>query len=364
MTKLQLQGLKAEDVFTSDQVLLDTDSSGKVRDWAGKKVRNELLAAAYDEIDKTKAARLRDCGKFLRYRKYPDGTMQLDAMTSCRVRLCPICTWRRSLKIYAQMREILDVLSQESDFRYVMLTLTVRNCDGDGLVDTIDRMTSGWKNFTSLEPVKRVCKGWYRSLEIVHDVYPIITREMYYGDSDKHIKRRKPFYDAHGFKIGDPNPNYNTYHPHFHVLIAVSKSYFKSRDYLCQKAWAELWQQSLRADYEPRVDVRCVAGNTMNDINKAVCEVAKYACKDSDYIVPDDWDLTVGTVRLLDRALHNRRLVAFGGVLKDTKRRLKLDDVEDGDLVHVGDDMEVKEEEFIYVCYWWYSGYKQYYEIT
>lgn len=363
MTRVQIQELGAEDIFTSDQMLVDVDAAGRVRDWKGKKMRNELLASAYEDIDKGKAARLRECGKFLRYRKYPDGTMQLDAMSSCRVRLCPICTWRRSLKIYAQTRQIVDALANGHDYRYVMLTLTVRNCTGAELSDTISQMFFAWKRFTYLEPIKRVCKGWYRSLEIVHDVHPYITREMYYGDAEKHIKRRKPFYDAHGYKIGDANPSYDTYHPHFHVLIAVNKSYFKSRDYLAQKVWSELWGQSMRVDYAPRVDVRCVAGSTMEDINSAVCEVAKYACKDTDYIIPDDWDLTVDTVRRLDAALHNRRLVAYGGVMKDMKRQLNQDDAEDGDLVHVGDDLEVKGEEFVYVCYWWYSGYKQYYEI-
>lgn len=363
MTRVQIQDLRAEDIFTSDQELVDVDAAGRVRDWKGKKMRNELLASAYEDIDKSKAARLRECGKFLRYRKYADGTMQLDAMSSCRVRLCPICTWRRSLKIYAQTREIVDALANGHDYRYVMLTLTVRNCTGAELSNTISQMFSAWKRFTYLEPVKRVCKGWYRSLEIVHDIYPNITRDMYYGNPEKHVKRRKPFYDAHGYKIGDANPSYNTYHPHFHVLIAVNKSYFKSRDYLAQRVWAELWGQSMRVDYEPRVDVRCVSGSTMEDINGAVCEVAKYACKDTDYIVPDDWDLTVDTVRCLDEALHNRRLVAYGGVMKDMKRQLNQDDGEDGDLVHVGDDLKVKDEEFVIVCYWWYSGYKQYYEI-
>lgn len=363
MTRTEIQELHAEEIFSSDQVLVDNDKRGRSRDWRGKKMRNELLAAVYDSVDTQKAARLRDCGKLLRYRIYEDGTKVLDSMASCRVRLCPICTWRRSLKIYGQTRQIVDKLAETGEFHYVMLTLTVRNCTGDELADTVDRMVKSWHRFLGLKGVEKVCRGWYRSLEIVHDTYPFITEEMYYGDKAKHVKSRKAWYDKHGYHVGDENPNYDTFHPHFHVLVAVDKYYFKSRDYLSQKAWAALWKGALQADYEPRVDVRRVYGGTSQDLAKAVCEVAKYACKDTDYIVPDDWELSIATVRILDKALDRRRLVAYGGVMKETKRFLKQDDVEDGDLVHIGDYDAPEDQNFRILSYWWYSGYRQYYEL-
>jgi len=94
--------------------------------------------------------------------------------------------------------------------------------------------------------------------------------------------------------------------------------------------------------------------------------VAKYACKDTDYIVPDDWKLTVETVRTLDTALARRRLVAYGGYLRDYKALLKQDDEETGDLIHVGDDDvpdKDKEEKYRIVSYCWYAGYRQYYRV-
>ena len=41
---------------------------------------------------------------------------------------------------------------------------------------------------------------------------------------------------------------------------------------------------------------------------------------------------------------------------------LGQDDAEDGDLVHVGDE-EQKGGSYRLVHYWWYSGYRQYYEV-
>ena len=362
MTKDELQAIPPEEIFLPDQELHDVDSRGKERDWKGKKMRNELLAAAYHDIDPKKESRLLECGKVLTYRVYEDGTKQLDSMSSCRVRLCPICTWRRSLKIFAQTKEIVDTIADKYGYRWVMLTLTIKSVDKEHLSSCLNQLMEGWNRLLQLKAVKAACKGWYRSLEIVHDCNPFITREMWEGDPERHIKSRKAWYKAHGYKIGDSNPNYDLYHPHFHVLICVSPSYFTSRDYIKQASWSEMWGDALRVDYAPRVDVRSVKGATMEEISKAVCEVAKYAAKDSDYIVPDDWELTVETVRTLDSALNGRRLVAYGGIMRLIKRELGQDDAEDGDLVHVGDE-ETKEGAYRLVHYWWYSGYRQYYEV-
>ena len=40
-------------------------------------------------------------------------------------------------------------------------------------------------------------------------------------------------------------------------------------------------------------------------------------------------------VAVLDQALKHRRLTAYGGVLQDIRRELKLMDIEKADLVHV-----------------------------
>lgn len=365
MTREGLQELAAADIWTQEQELHDVDRRGRDRDWRGRKMRNELLAAAYHDINPGKEARLRECGKVLTYRVYEDGTRVLDSMSSCRVRLCPICTWRRSLKIYAQTREIVEAVAQQYGYRWVMLTLTCRTVDAEGLSACLDQLLEGWGRLIRLKDVAAVCKGWYRSLEITHDCYPQITPEMWHGDPARHIKARGKWYAAHGYHIGDDNPNYDMYHPHIHALICVPSSYFKGGAYIRQSLWAELWRDAMRVDYTPRVDIRTVKGATMADINGAVCEVSKYAAKDADYIVPDDWDLTVDTVRTLDRALDGRRLVAYGGVMRAIKRALHQDDVETGDLVHVGDDPETPDgQTYRLVSYWWYTGYRQYYSIT
>lgn len=284
---------------------------------------NVQLSIAYDEIDKRKAERLRDCGNFLKFAIKEDGSKRLAHMDSCRVRLCPMCAWRRSLKVHAHTVQILDAMNDK--YAFVFLTLTVRNCDGSELSETIDQMMAAWQRLSQRKAFRTVVKGFYRGLEITHNVNPL-------------------------------SPAYDTYHPHFHVLLAVNKSYFKKSTYLSKDEWAALWQQSLKADYEPVIDVRRVKGTT----SQAVAEAAKYTVKDADYIVSDDWDLTIDTVRILDKALENRRLVAYGGLMKEIHKQLNLDDEVDGDLVHVGDDAADVSDTEQTVSFFWHTGYSQY----
>lgn len=284
---------------------------------------NEMLSIAYEEVNSRKAERLRECGGFLSFVIKEDGTKKLKHMDSCRVRLCPLCAWRRSLKVHAHTTQILDAM--EGDYAYVFLTLTVKNCTGEELSDTIDLMMAAWQRLTQRKAVRKAVKGWYRGLEVTHNV--------------NHL-----------------SPSYDTFHPHFHTLLAVNKSYFTGRDYLSKDAWTDLWRQSLKADYEPVLDVRRVKGNN----SKAVAEAAKYTVKDADYIIPDDWDLTVETVRILDAALDGRRLVAYGGAMKEWHKKLNLDDEVDGDLVNVGEEETDAAETTREEAYFWHTGYSQY----
>lgn len=339
-----------------DSILVDRSGSGRPRPWAEKKVANTLLALVYDDIDPRKAERLRGCASWLTFRVQEGGEKRLDKANFCRVRLCPVCQWRRSLKTYAQVRAVVDYLARDYDYTYLFLTLTVRSCAPEELNETLDNMMAAWDRLARYKDFRGAVKGWFRSLEIVHDVNEIITREMWYGDPAHHVKGRARYYKVRGLSIGDLNPNYDMMHPHFHVLLAVNKSYVKGRSYLRQDQWVELWQRACRVDYAPVVDIRRLKGDSL----EVVAEACKYTVKEGDYIVPDDWQLTVRTVEILDRALDRRRFLAWGGVLRDAHKALHLDDTDDGDLLHVDGTQEDGAEDAQRVTYAWSSGYRQY----
>lgn len=313
---------------TAQCQLRDVSESGRERPWRRKKLANRLLSQAYKSVNPDKAERLQNCASWLVFRE-TDGGLQkkLESAIFCKVRLCPMCAYRRSVKLAVHMDRIMKALESDGQYAYIFATFTVRNCAGDDLSATINAMMAAWSRISRAKSFKDVVLGWYRGLEVTHNV-----------DSN--------------------SKDYDTYHPHFHCIFVVSKAYFSSRKYISHDKWVRMWAKAMRIDYAPNVDVRRVKGNTI----KAVAEATKYSVKDADYILPNDWDLTVDTVRILDAALADRRLVAYGGKMKEWHRRLNLDDEIDGDLIHVQDETDLTQElDSHLVRYVWNVGYNQYF---
>lgn len=299
------------------QVLADKSASGKTRNWALHKLNSGYISLAYDEVDSKKSERMKQCAQWLAFRRKEDGTMKLHDARFCRVRLCPICQWRRSLKTFAQMSQVLDIASADG-YQFIFLTLTLRNCSSDALSDELTHILLSFNRLMKYKDVQKAVKGFYRGCEVTHNIRT------------------------------------DEYHPHLHVILAVKKTYFNGQTYISHDKWVLLWQRALQVDYTPIVYVeKCYGGH------KRVAEACKYAVKPEDIINFNDWDMTVETLRVLDKALENRRFVGLGGILKDIHKSLHLDDIEDGDLLHVESDQtddKPTEEEIVY--FW--NGYSQY----
>lgn len=323
------------DLKKQAEVLEDKTSTGHERPWVVEKVANERLSEAYMALDASKAERLSKCARILVFRVDPaTGRKKLDHADFCRVRLCPVCTWRRSLKLKAQGIRILTAMMAEYPYVWVMLTLTVRNVQGPELSDMITAMNKAWNRFVGYKEFRKLMDasgkypggGWHRATEVTHNIDPA-------------------------------SPSYDTFHPHFHVLMAVPRSYFTGAFYIKHAEWQAMWRKAMRLDYDPSVDVR----KAYDSKAKTIAEAMKYAAKSSEYLIPDDWDLTVETVAVLDQAFDRRRFSAFGGVMKQWHKKLNLDNPEDGDLVHTGDedDAALTAAKHL-VTYIWYTGYRQY----
>ena len=295
------------------------DSNGRrERPWARYKIMNTYLALAYDDVDGNKAERLRNCATWLQFNREDGGNLKLSKANFCRVRLCPVCAWRRSLKTYGQVRACMQDLGNK--YRYIFLTLTVPNVRGDKLKSAIDNLTIGFNRLFKYKEIAAVVKGYYRGLEITH------------------------------------NMQRDDYHPHIHCIVAVNPSYFTSRGYVKRDRWLELWRKATKIDRITQVDVRTIKGSAEH----ACAEVAKYSVKPGDVICFDDWELTVSTVRILDDALDHRRLIGFGGCFMEAHKRLHLDDAEDGDLTHTETTPQQADEDTMQIAYAWHTGYCQY----
>lgn len=292
-----------------------------------------------------KARRLEQCASFAEFQRLPDGSLRLHDASFCRVRLCPMCQWRRSLKLGAQVRQVVEranaqhIAETQAPWRWLMVTFTVRNVEGPDLGAEIDRLHKAINNMAKCAKWRAAVKGWLRATEVTH------------------------------------NLKSDTYHPHMHMLLCVSSSYFSGKGYITQKGWQTLWAHYAGTDYAPVVDVRAIkpaTGERLSDLpageqtaamGKACAEVSKYAAKPGDYLIPQDWAMSMQTVQLLDEMLNKRRMTSWGGLLKDIAQSLKLDDAETGDLVHIDEDASEDQTANAvaqYVAYSWSMGARDY----
>ncbi|RUR97632.1 protein rep [Bacillus velezensis] len=327
-------------------ILEDKTATGKKRDWKGKKRRANLMAEHYEALQTKigapyygkKAEKLSGCAECLSFKRDPEtDKLKLYQAHFCKVRLCPMCAWRRSLKIAYHNKLIVEEANRQYGCRWIFLTLTVRNVKGERLKPQISEMMEGFRKLFQYKKVKSSVLGFFRALEITK------------------------------------NHEEDTYHPHFHVLLPVKRSYF-GKSYIKQAEWTSLWKRAMKLDYTPIVDIRRVKGKANIDAeqiesdvreammeHKAVLEISKYPVKDTDVMrgskVTDD---NLNTVFYLDDALSARRLIGYGGILKEIHKELNLGDAEDGDLVKIEEeDDEVANEAFEVMAYW-HPGIKNY----
>lgn len=318
-------------VFLDYHTLSDFSSTGVERPWSDKKNKSLLVAKSYQRLgyfDKFK--KIEECGTFLEFKRFTNNDLKLNTANFCKVRLCPMCSWRRSLKIFGQVSKIMNVATADSENAFLFLTLTIRNCTPSELPKALDLILKGYDTMFKRKKVKQVILGAFRALEITHNT------NVY-------------------------SKSYDTYHPHLHCILMVKKSYFNCRSgsYIKQSEWVDLWKSCIDVDYEPIVHIEKINDNSKN-IEKAVAETAKYSVKDSDLIV-SDLELQDKTISVLDESLSGRRLISFRGSFAKIQKDLKLDDAMDGDLVNCDIDDEInKDLEFVIERYRWHIGYRNY----
>lgn len=309
--------------------LHDFSSTGKERPWQEKKNKSLIVSESYKRLGNLKrSSKIHECGSFLEFKQFSDKTLKLHLANFCKARLCPMCAWRRSLKIYGQLSKIISEVKKMGDYSFLFLTLTVKNCGECELKDTITHMLKAYDKFFKRKRIEKVFCGAYRALEVTHN-------------------------------LDDKSIYFDTFHPHFHIILAVKKSYFKGYEYIKTDEIVDIWKECLGVDYHPVVDIRRIKEDKFKGIEHAVAETAKYTVKDDDYICEDE-NLMDKTIFVLDDALAFRRLISFRGIFKTAADNLKLDDVIDGDLVHVGDEAET-EEAYKIVRYCWNKDWLNYF---
>ena len=291
-----------------------------------------------------KAVRVRECGSYLEFSHEVDlyGTIEdkgkLHKAFFCRDRFCPMCSWRKSLKLFANVSKCMPFIT--SKYKCLFLTLTVPNCTQEDFRNTIDRLMYAWHELSHYKKFKTVVKGFFRVLEV--------TR----------------------------NKKNGSLHPHFHIILVVSKKYGKKEElYLSHDDILSMWKKAYKDDSITQVDIRVIKPKDTKEISSsseqlqvkglesAIAETCKYTYKDSDLfesgLSPEEQDNLLLT---LANGLKHRRLAHFGGVFKEVYNSLGLEDVEDEntDLTHIDDSINKGVYLLITKFRWGFGTYRLY----
>lgn len=293
--------------LNEDERMID-EKNGKRQPWRQKKIEN-LKYADYLQILKFKKAyRVHECAEKLAFAVDSNGKKKLYQAWFCKSRLCPMCQWRRSLKVTYELKKVLKTAIEEyPKAKFLFLTLTVKNCTGTELKSTLKKLTGAFHKLSKYKKVTKNLLGYVRSTEIT------------------------------------VNETDGSYHSCLHVLLMVKSTYFKTHDdYITQNEWSELWKRASKLDYTPVVNFKQIYDKKgKGALNSAVLEVAKYQLKSKDYLNDDvDDEINLRHLKDLEEALAGTRQYGYGGVLKEIARNLKLPD--ENDLVHI----ESEEDEF------------------
>ncbi|HFI0399803.1 TPA: protein rep, partial [Streptococcus suis] len=242
------------------------------------------------------------CNTFLSF--VADKTLEKQKLykaNSCKNRFCPVCAWRKARKDALGLSLMMQYIKQQEKKEFIFLTLTTPNVMSDELENEIKRYNNSFRKLIKRKKVGSVIKGYVRKLEITYN------------------KKR------------------DDYNPHFHVLIAVNKSYFTDkRYYISQQEWLDLWRDVTGISEITQVQVQKIRQNN----NKELYEMAKYSGKDSDYLINQ---------KVFDafyKSLKGKQVLVYSGLFKEAKKKLK-----NGDLDYL---KEIDPTEYIYqIFYIW-----------
>ena len=281
------------------------DLSPRDKPW-DKHRKNADTVANYYEIgglDKY-STRVSFCSQLLDFRLVPakelgELKLKLSSAQFCRVRHCPVCQWRRSLMWKAKAYQALPkVVEDYPKYRWLFLTLTLKNCKLTELRKTLDKMNAAFKRLTERKAWPGV--GWIKSVEVT---------------------RGRDGQSAH---------------PHIHCLMMVKPSFFK-KHYVSQKKWVELWRNCLRVDYQPILDVQAI--KPQQSPTTLLSEILKYQTKESDLVANPHWFLEYV------KQMHKTRAVSVGGVLRGYFSQLER---EPEDLIGKDDENDDLDEGHLY----------------
>lgn len=257
------------------------------------------------------------CANELNLQRTSDGIFKIRPFFTCKRRWCPVCSARKSKRMWATFVSKIDpILAENPDSEFAMLTLTAQNRPTAELREAVKHLLSSWTRLTQRDPFKNAVVGWVRSVEVTF--------------------------------------NENECHPHIHVLLMLRSGYFSKKQdiYLKTSEWVRLWRKCAKLNYDPVCDVRKAQSakgfgaqipEAKARVLGALREVVKYMMKPTD--LHGNPEKVRNTIEAIFQ-LKSVRMIAGGGLLKGIFRE---DDSEEPS------QMELDHLQTVGVFSWWHT---------
>lgn len=281
--------------------------------------------------------RISNCRKHIEAVKDSDGKGHIIKTFGCGNRFCPACSRALAMKNSLMLTAVCSYLTDKKvskkfdcyerkfdSCQFIFATLTVPNCTGEELPDVINLMTAAYKRLFERKEMRAISLGTVRKLEvtlnlisdkgaIMHPYSPVEGVESDYYDRDCYnlrtgiVNKLSDNKDPYALPIAG-----YTFHPHFHVMIAVRNCYGSNgHRFLTTERLSQLWSESMRSDRSLVVDIRKVGGDG------SVLEVSKYIAKKEDYL------LSAQVFGYFYRGLYRRKMLAYSGIFKSCVKLFK-----------------------------------------
>lgn len=290
--------------FNTKNKKLQSIGNKSLKECLNKPTEKKLLMSDFINFmeDKNlKLDRLKECGNFIKFQSSEDKTkFILTGGNFCKNRFCPFCSWLKAKRIAFELLELIKVVEYKEKFAFLFITLTVPNVLKESLREEIENFNKSFKRLFEIKEFKAFNKGFIRKLEVTY------------------------------------NKERNDYHPHFHLIVAVNKSYFTSRDYMSKRRLLELWKRATRNPNITQVDIKPCRMDTV----KQVMELATYSAKQGDlYSSKEVFDGFY-------EGLFRKKLLVYNGIFKEYKKQIENGEIVPEEIIELNQILEETTKEF------------------
>lgn len=259
------------------------------------------------KISGSKILRAEQCGTFIEM--ITDEGLQKNKVINanhCHDKYCSKCQKIKSTKTAYSFETMYNYIKDNNDYKFILLTLTAPNVHGENLKEELKEYSEALKRLFNDRTVKKMNFGYIAKLEITYNS----------------VKK--------------------TFHPHYHILLAVEKNYFTNKNiYISHKKWLELWRRVKRQPRIKNVDIRKVKNKNDKGLSSEILELAKYVAKSNDYLLNKE------VFEIYYNHTYKMRFFKYGGVFKEALKKFKA-----GELTKY---TEIDETRYVYLIRYLYQ---------